>query len=255
MANQNVKIAKVKLTNALRFGAFCFVLSPILFILTAHNYGWEFKRVEQDKPVQLEERVIQTPDRPFPFSQTDSPTESKYPKEWIEKIKRFENEPLYCGKIEESDVHKDRLKKTVSEVGYGITNAEIFNAKRFGIIPPCATLPQKLTKAQADEWFEKITLPTYEKVVEEVVKVPLTREQKFALISFCHNLGGKNLEKLTMADGRLDDSNYAVIAKYITLYTSAGDSKKVGGLVKRRQWEAELWKSGTKNRSTEVASK
>ncbi len=174
---------------------------------------------------------------------------SEYQKEWIDQVKMFENAPLFCGTLDVSSVHLDKLRPTVREVGYGITDAEIYEAKRFGILPSDATLPTRLTKAEADEWFERVTLPTYEKCVEEIVNVPLTNEQKFALISFCHNLGKGNLVKMTMQDGRLLDSNYGVIADCFPLYVNAGKSKNVAGLIKRRAWEANLWKSATNNHS------
>lgn len=180
---------------------------------------------------------------------------NEYREEWIEQIKMFENAPLYTGSIEQSTVHSDKLNKSVREVGYGITDAEICEAKRFGFLPPDATLPQVMSKEEADQWFENVTIPTYEKCVEEIVDVPLTCEQKFALISFCHNLGKGNLEKMAMQDGRLKDSNYYVIDDCMLRYTNAGKHKNVAGLVKRRNWEAELWRSGTHNYSEGFAAR
>lgn len=181
--------------------------------------------------------------------------ESEYQEEWIEQIKMFENAPLYTGTTGASTVHQDRLRPGVREVGYGITDAEIYEAKRFGILSSDATLPTRMSKEEADQWFKDVTIPTYEKCVEEIVDIPLTCEQKFALISFCHNLGKGNLAKLTMQDGRLKDSNYANIANCMLLYTNAGANKNVTGLVRRRQWEAGLWQSGTHNYSEEVAAR
>jgi GH24 family phage-related lysozyme (muramidase) len=178
-----------------------------------------------------------------------------YQEEWIAQLKRFENEPLYLGEILVSVAHKDRLRPDVMEVGYGITTAEVKQAIMFGLLPKGSTLPTKLTKSEADKWFAEVTLPTYERCVNETIKVPLTTKQRFALISFCHNLGKGNLEKMAMQKGRLKDSNYGIIAKCILRYTYAGSIKDVPGLVKRRNFEAELWQSGTKNNSFEVAAR
>ncbi len=179
-----------------------------------------------------------------------------YKSEWLRQIEEFENAPLLEGTIEFSTVHQDRLNRTVREVGYGITDAEIYEAKRLGLLPKDAALPSKMTKDEAHRWFLDITIPTYEKCVEEVVKVPLTCEQKFALISFCHNLGKGNLARLVNRSGRLRDSNYSSIAPCILRYTYAAGNKDVAGLVKRRAWESDLFESGTNDHSVEqVASR
>ncbi len=175
--------------------------------------------------------------------------ETEYPERWKREVKKFENAPLYEGVMLTSSIHQDKLRPGITEVGYGITNAEIYEAKRLGLLPHNATLPKKMSKEEADKWFEEITIPTYEKCVEEIVNVPLTCEQKFALISFCHNLGKGNLLKMAMKPGRLTDSNYAVIADSILLYTNAGNCKDVAGLVRRRAWESDLWRSGTNDYS------
>ncbi|MES2060098.1 MAG: hypothetical protein V4438_03645 [Patescibacteria group bacterium] len=237
------------------------MISPVAFIVAHsiahidavknHLHKMEFERNTNRKALPY----TRPKDRRFLSAFADWFKGSEYKREWLEQIKKFENEPLYCGKTSESAVHLDRLKKTVREVGYGITDAEIYEAKRLGFLPKDATLPKKLSKAEADEWFETITIPTYEKCVEEIVTVPLTCEQKFALISFCHNLGSGNLAKLTMQSGRLADSNYCVISECMLRYCNAGGNKSVGGLIRRREWEAALWRSGTNDYSSEVASR
>ncbi len=180
---------------------------------------------------------------------------SVYKAEWIEQLKRFENEPLFLGVIQESVAHRDKLRPDVMEVGYGITGAEVKQAICYGLLPKNATLPQKMSKSEADQWFSTVTLPTYERSVMEIVKVPLTIEQRFALISFCHNLGKGNLARMAMQDGRLKDSNYADLADYMLKYVNAGSSKNVPGLIRRRNFEADLWNSGTHDNSVEVATR
>ncbi len=242
-------------------------LAQIIHTCNQNDKGWERVRQEmfqrkvnrkalpgprpKDKPLG----EVTAKSRSYLSALADWWKGGDYDEEWITMIMRFENEPLFNGTIEYSTVHQDRLNKKVKEVGYGITDAEISEAKRFGLLPADATLPQRMSKEDADKWFRDITLPAYERQVEEIVKVPLTREQKFALISFCHNLGKGNLAKLVGQKDRLNDSNYAVIARCIPLYTRAGKSSNIAGLVKRREWEARLWQSGTNNYSSEIAQR
>ncbi len=185
----------------------------------------------------------------IPVKNPEEVKNPRYKQEWLMTVMQFESYPLATGKITESIVHPDALRKDIDEVGYGVTRDEVNEAKRFGLLPPNATLPKRMTKEEADLWFMNVTIPTYEKFVEEIVSVPLTCEQKFALISFCHNLGCDNLTKLTSQDGRLNDSNYEVIAELMNLYVNAGQHKNVAGLIKRRAWESELWRKGTRQQN------
>jgi GH24 family phage-related lysozyme (muramidase) len=178
---------------------------------------------------------------------TVQPAEAKYDPAWIAKVKEFECYELCHGKIAVSIIHPDGLKKGVWEVGYGVTQAEVDEAILFGLLPPGTKLPERMTKAEANDWFEKITIPVYERFVNEIVSVTLTPEQRFALISFCHNLGSDNLKKLVAQTGRLNDKNYRIIEEYIPQYVNAGSHKDVPGLIKRRGWELELWRQGSRS--------
>jgi len=167
---------------------------------------------------------------------------SAFPSSWLEKVQKFENAPLYCGALEKSVVHTDRLVASVDEVGYGVTKGEMADAKRFGILPKNAKLPKSMTKEEADRWFQNVTIPTYTKCVESVVKKPLSKEQKFALISFTHNLGEGKLR--TLLSHKTKDIP-ATMKKYV--YASGKVAK---GLEKRRAWEASLWESNTRNKKS-----
>ena len=169
--------------------------------------------------------------------------------EWEEKIKQFENDKLLKGQASCSKIRIDILsRKKVLEVGYGVTPSEIAEAKRYGILPPCAKLPASLTKVQADEWFKTVTFPTYMRCVEEIVgDRPISVEQKLALVSFCHNLGEGNLRKLLRHP---DD----IIATRMVRYIYAGGKTRLG-LMKRRAWEAAWWEAGLQKQSKLLASR
>lgn len=181
---------------------------------------------------------------------------SGYPESWVERLKVFENEPLASGAIKESIRSVDALvkKRVVNQVGYGITAAEIAEAKRLGFLPANATLPKKLTKAQADKWMTTITIPTYEKQVEEIVKAPLSPAQKFALISFCHNVGKNSLRELVNKKDRLNDGNYLTTCAMIEKYEKVS-GEVASGLAKRRLWEAGLFASGFSGSETKSLPK
>lgn len=164
-----------------------------------------------------------------------------YPREWIDQLKSFENSPLHNGDVKESTVHKDKLRSDVLEVGYGTTPGEIADAKRYGFLKKDAEFPKSMTKDEADRWMEEVTIPTYDAMVRDMVKVDLTLQQRFALLSFCHNTGGGNLEKLACYKNRLNSGNLECAPKLIRLYVNAGSHKNVSGLIKRRNWEANLF--------------
>ena len=77
-------------------------------------------------------------------------------------------------------------------------------------------------------------------VVLSIVKVPLTQSQLAALTSFTYNCGRGALYQLVNQEGRLNDGNYASVAEVLPMYRKAG-GKIRKGLVKRRNFELELW--------------
>lgn len=176
-----------------------------------------------------------------------------YPREWIEQLKEFENDPLHKGVIKVSHVRKDKLRSDINEVGYGVTAGEIFDAKCYGFLDKDAELPKSLTKEEADKWMEEVTIPTYDALVRKRVKVSLTREQRFALISFAHNTGSGNLDKLVASKDRLNSGNFECVSKVMRLYVNAGKHTNVPGLVRRRSWEADLFGDYTIPSPTEIA--
>lgn len=164
-----------------------------------------------------------------------------YPYEWVDQLKMFENAPLFNGTEKQSKVHQDKLRPDVKEVGYGVTAGEIFDAKTYGFLPKDAELPKSMTKEEADRWMETVTLPTYDAMVRHKVTVELTPQQRFALLSFCHNTGGGSLDKLALYKNRLNSGNLACAPGIMRLYVNAGRHTNVAGLVRRRNWEANLF--------------
>ena len=172
---------------------------------------------------------------------------SSLPQDVLEEIKTFENAPLVTGKIKISILAPDPLKPGVIQVGYGITDMEIKEAIHYGFLPKGSKLPKRLTKEEADKWFENITIPTYLAQVKEVVnpKIKLNGYQVIGLYSFCHNLGKENLKSLL--DGRLNSGNMKgtldTIGKYCNVIKIIkGKKVKIpyNGLKARRAWEKKL---------------
>jgi lysozyme len=78
--------------------------------------------------------------------------------------------------------------------------------------------------------------------VKEIVKVPLNEGQLLALTSFTMNAGEGALRNLVNGKNRLNNGNYKNTAKVLLEYVRAG-GKVRKGLVKRRQWEYQIFKS------------
>ena len=77
-------------------------------------------------------------------------------------------------------------------------------------------------------------------IVDRTVTVPLTQNQRAALISFTYNVGERNLKMLVNGKDRLNSGNYDSVPEKLVLYCRVG-SKKLEGLKLRREWEKEIW--------------
>jgi len=94
----------------------------------------------------------------------------------------------------------------------------------------------EISKEKGIELFAAV-LPTYEKIVNSKVKVPLTQNQFDALVSHTYNTGGS-------------DGLFALVNKkaseqtirnwFTTKYITAG-GKVLNGLIRRRKAEADLF--------------
>ena len=107
------------------------------------------------------------------------------------------------------------------------------------------SMDETTTKEKEDLWLYKKVYSVYETVAEKMFNwgyKNLTKNQLLALTDFTYNLGIRNLTKLT-DNGQRDIST---IAEKILLYNKC-NGKELAGLTKRRQWEHDLFTSGTKH--------
>ena len=96
----------------------------------------------------------------------------------------------------------------------------------------------RITPEQAEK-FLKEDLKTFEKIVKDNVKVPLNQNQFDALVSFVFNVGGGNFKNSTLLKV-LNKGDYSAAAGEFSKWVYCG-GKKLPGLVRRRQAEAELF--------------
>lgn len=93
-----------------------------------------------------------------------------------------------------------------------------------------------ITREKGVELFSAV-LPTYEKIVNAKVKIPLTQNQFDALVSHTYNTGGSDglFSLINKKAGEAEIRNWFT-RKYIT----AG-GKTLNGLIRRRKAEADLF--------------
>ncbi|MBP2233143.1 GH24 family phage-related lysozyme (muramidase) [Azospirillum agricola] len=139
-------------------------------------------------------------------------------------------------------------------IGYGHTGADVHRGL-------------KITKADAEELL-RADLEAAAAIVDRVVTVSLTDDQRGALISFVFNVGpgrkarGKDTGKdgfVTLRTGKpstmlvkLNAGDYAGAAAEFSKWTR-GDGKVMSGLVKRRAAEAALFLAGEVHAATRSA--
>ena len=144
----------------------------------------------------------------------------KASQECIELIKRFEGfsaKPYLC-------------PAGVPTIGYGSTRDT--DGK------PITMQHPPITEAQARALLAA-TLVTYEDAVNRYVKVPLNQNQFDALVDFAYNAGAKNLLTSTLLK-KLNAGDYAGASKEFGKWVYGG-TKKLNGLVKRREAERQLF--------------
>ena len=119
----------------------------------------------------------------------------------------------------------------MATIGYGRTDIKSMN--------------ETTTKEKEDLWLYKKVNNIYEQVKFKMVEkwhYNVNENQLLALTDFTYNLGIGNLNKLT-DNGQRDIST---ISEKILLYNKC-NGKELNGLTKRRQWEHDLFTSGTKS--------
>ncbi|MDB4396140.1 lysozyme [bacterium] len=106
------------------------------------------------------------------------------------------------------------------------------------------TIPKIVKKGYVTEQFAlqmlEDEIQDAREQVERYVTVELTDNELWALTSFTFNCGPSNLKLLVDQPNRLNDGNYESVEKYLPMYRLAS-GKVRRGLVKRRDWELNLW--------------
>lgn len=95
-----------------------------------------------------------------------------------------------------------------------------------------------ITQEQADELFAADLAKT-DAAVRELVTVPLTDNERAALLSFTFNLGSGNLAKSTLLK-RVNEGNPRLAAVEFPRWSYAG-GQRVDGLLRRRYAEQALF--------------
>ena len=114
--------------------------------------------------------------------------------------------------------------------------AEKYYTIGVGHYGPDVTEGMTITESQAMELLRK-DIARFENYVT-ATGLTLTQNQFDALVSFTYNCGPGNLAKLIR--GR----DYQQIADAMLFYTRGADKKVLKGLVRRREWERNLFLSG-----------
>ncbi len=102
-------------------------------------------------------------------------------------------------------------------------------------------LGQTISQAQATRLLIQ-DLNRFEAAVSNLVKVPLTRNQRDALISFSFNVGVTAFKNSTLLK-KLNAKKYSAVPSELMKWVNAG-GRKVPGLINRRTQEAALWGKG-----------
>ena len=135
----------------------------------------------------------------------------------IQKLKEFEGLRLVA--------YKPTKAERWWTIGYGHSAGDV----RAGM---------RITEEKAEELLKR-DLYYVEKFVNGIPKVQ-TQGQFDALVSFAYNVGVGNLKRSTLLKKIMHDAPTAEIQREFMKWVYSG-GKKLGGLVTRRQWEAERW--------------
>lgn len=103
---------------------------------------------------------------------------------------------------------------------------------------------QKITEAQAVEFLLRDTAK-FEKVVNDLVKVPLTQEQFDGLVAFVYNVGPGNFKSSTLLKV-LNGGHYDQVDEQMLRWNKA-DGEVLAGLTRRRASEGALFSTGKLN--------
>ena len=110
----------------------------------------------------------------------------------------------------------------------------------------------RITAEKADALL-KADLASFERSVEDLVKVKLTDNQFAALVSFTYNVGAGNLKKSTLLR-KLNAGDYLGAAAEFTKWNKAG-GVVLAGLTRRRKEEQTLYLLKTIKKDTDTVAK
>lgn len=176
-----------------------------------------------------------------------------YDKKILNQIKIWENRKLFDNPEMVDKLRYDKIGKKW-EIGYGFTKNAIDTAIKYNKLPTNYKLPKTMTRKEADRLLEKVFLPAFEDMVNNYLKVPVSRGQMDALVSFAFNLGITPLRHLIGHGGysspeypyRLNSGNYDTVPEIIRMYNKGnvnGTIKVIDGLDQRRKIEADWFNS------------
>lgn len=124
----------------------------------------------------------------------------------------------------------------IPTIGWGTTFYPNGQAVRLGEVR---------TRAQCDS-YKRYDLLKFSNAVKRLVKVPITQGMFDALVSFSYNVGAYALETSTLLR-LLNQGNYAGAATQFEQWNKGSGGQVLAGLVRRRDAEEKLFRSGGLN--------
>ncbi len=120
-------------------------------------------------------------------------------------------------------------------IGFGCL---VHKGPRNGSDPGEQPFAKGVSRAEAERLLAE-HLTQVERALESLVKVPLNQNQFDALVDFVYNLGSGTLAHSTLLE-KLNSGAYDAVPDEVRRFVYAG-GKKLAGLERRREREAELW--------------
>lgn len=151
----------------------------------------------------------------------------------LELITEFEG---YHRALANGDAAAYLCPANIPTIGWGTTFYPNGQAVRLGEVR---------TRAQCDS-YKRYDLLKFSNAVKRLVKVPMTQGMFDALVSFAYNVGAYALETSTLLR-LLNQGNYVGAANQFELWDKGSNGKVLAGLVRRRDAEEKLFRSGGLN--------
>ena len=150
-------------------------------------------------------------------------------REGLELVSRFEGDAL--------KPFPDAMG--IMAIGYGHTLSEAEKSKGYISIGGRKVDYKKgLTSQEAMDLLDQDLEPVRQ-AVDDMVEVPINRNQRDALVSFAYNVGIDILKESNLLR-ELNSSNYDAVPNELMKWCRVGDTE-LPGLLARRREEAELW--------------